>query len=165
MSLHWPRRDGNGVSIVGHTHIMKSLVERMCTRGQEGSCERGRERGEGVRLHRRLGAAPKAICISRRVFWNSSQSRLNSIANQSVNRSSRAILLPRRPFPPSVSTHCTITARVCFPIHIVNVNSICLSFYGISVNKHASECGRLSVAGNVRVNSPNRPDWETRIRD
>lgn len=30
-----------------------------------------------VRLHRKLGTKPKAICISHRVFWNSSQSRLN----------------------------------------------------------------------------------------
>lgn len=43
-----------------------------------------RGRGEDGKVaevgpHRKVGTEPKAICISHRVFWNSSQSRLNPI--------------------------------------------------------------------------------------
>lgn len=65
--------NGRGNEGVGRAHAKGGKVEdrRECARGQEGDCERGRgvETNKGVvRLHRRLGAAPKAICISHHVF-------------------------------------------------------------------------------------------------
>jgi len=137
---------------------MNSLVEeRMCTRGQEDRCERGRE---GVRLHRRLGVAPKAICISYRVFWNSSQSRLNTMAILWLVCQSLLILFfcPASLFPSVYPLHPKLLVS-CFPMHN-ECQFDMLKLLGTSIDEHVPECGRILVADSVRVNSPNRSPIE-----
>lgn len=79
--------------------------------------------------------------ISHRVFWNSSQSRLNSMPILCLTRQ---WFFTRHSFP-RLASPCSPypdrSCRVCR--YIMNVDPpTCLSFYGIWIDEHAPECGR-----------------------
>lgn len=137
-------RGKGGIGIVEHTYSTEL----------ESSCERGRGgRGEG-RLHRRLGATPKAICISHRVFWNSSQSRLNSTP---ILCPAHQPFLTRHSFPPcghTSSVHFSALAALvsCLPIH-----NECRSTSMPELLRHfdrrtrRQECGRCQARFRLRI--------------